>query len=101
MESTVVTTTASPLAVLRPGALTAYWRFHRAVAKAQLAAWLPAGRRLLVDISATATATAAAQAAGDGHAVVRVVTAHPGPPTAARRAPPGLMAPPGPVAPVV
>jgi hypothetical protein len=99
MESTVATTTASPLAVLRPGSLTAYWRFQRAVAKAQLAAWLPAGRRLLVDISGPATA--AAQAAGAGHAVVRVVTAHPGPPTAAWRAPPGRMAPPGRVAPVV
>jgi len=99
MESTVATTTASPLAVLRPGSLTAYWRFQRAVAKAQLAAWLPAGRRLLVDISGPGTA--AAQAAGAGHAVVRVVTAHPGPPTAAWRAPPGRMAPPGPVAPVV
>ena len=47
----MATSTASPLAVLRPGSLPAYWRFQRAVAKAQLAAWLPAGRRLLVDIS--------------------------------------------------
>ena len=99
MESTVATTTASPLAVLRPGSLTAYWRFQRAVTKAQLAAWLPAGRRLLVDISGPATA--AAQAAGAGHAVVRVVTAHPGPPAAAPQPPPGWVAPPGRVAPVV
>ena len=77
MESRVATSTASPLAVLRPGSLTAYWRFQRAVAKAQLAAWLPAGRRLLVDISGPAAACPA-QAAGSGHAVVRVVTAHPG-----------------------
>ena len=42
---------ASPMAVLRPGPLTPYWRFQRAVAKAQLAAWLPAGRQLLIDIS--------------------------------------------------
>src|SRR6266700_2057887 len=51
MESRVATSTASPLAVLGPGPLTAYWQFQRAVAKAQLAAWLPARRGLLVDIS--------------------------------------------------
>ena len=84
MESTVATSTASPLAVLRPGSLSGYWRFQRAVAKAQLAAWLPAGRRLLVDISGPAAACPA-QAAGSGHAVVRVVTAHPGAPPAAER----------------
>src|SRR5712692_7733611 len=88
MESRVATSTASPLAVLRPGALPAYWRFQRAVAKAQLAAWLPAGRRLLVDISGPAAASPA-QAAGSGHAVVRVVTAHPG---AQRGAPAGRIA---------
>jgi len=75
MESRVATSTASPLAVLRPGSLTAYWRFQRAVAKAQLTAWLPAGRRLLIDISGPATAPA--RAAAPGHAVVRVVPAHP------------------------
>jgi len=92
MESRVATSTASPLAVLRPGSLTAYWRFQRAVAKAQLAAWLPAGRRLLVDISGPAAACAA-QAAAAGHTVVRVVTAHPGaPPTAKRGAPAGRVA---------
>ena len=88
MESRVATSTASPLAVLRPGSLTAYWRFQRAVAKAQFAAWLPAGRRLLVDISGPAAA-GTAQAAGSGHAVVRVVTAHPGAPPAAERGAPG------------
>jgi len=31
--------------------LPAYWQFHEAVARAQLAAWLPAGRRVLVDVS--------------------------------------------------
>src|SRR5215472_11282874 len=77
MESRVATSTASPLAVLRPGSLSSYWRFQRAVAKAQLAAWLPAKRRLLVDISGP-TAAGPALAAGAGHAVVRVVTAHPG-----------------------
>src|SRR5207247_4888146 len=92
MESRVATSTASPLAVLRPGSLTAYWRFQRAVAKAQLAAWLPAGRRLLVDISGP-PAAGPALAAGSGHAVVRVVAAHPGaPPAAQRGAPPGRVA---------
>ncbi len=60
------------MAVLGPGSLTAYWRFQRGVAKAQLAAWLPAGRRLLIDISG-ASASAAAQAAARGHTVVRVI----------------------------
>jgi len=42
------------------------------VAKAQLAAWLPAGRRLLIDISGP-SANCATQAAARGHTVVRVV----------------------------
>jgi len=98
MESRVATSTASPLAVLRPGSLTAYWRFQRAVAKAQLRAWLPAGRRLLIDISGPA-AGGPAQAAAAGHAVVRVIPVHPGAPgtRGARRRPPPL----GRVAPVV
>src|SRR5215470_12028696 len=98
MESRVATSAASPLAVLRPGSLTAYWRFQRAVAKAQLRAWLPAGRRLLIDISGPA-AGGPAQAAAAGHAVVRVVPVHPGAPgtRGARRRPPPL----GRVAPVV
>ena len=79
MESTVATSAASPLAVLRPGSLTAYWRFQRAVAKAQLGAWLPAGRRLLIDISGPA-AGGPAHAAASGHTVVRVVPVHPGTP---------------------
>jgi hypothetical protein len=97
MESRVATSTASPLAVLRPGPLTAYWQFRRAVAKAHLAAWLPARRGLLIDISGSAVGSPA-QAAGAGHTVVRVITAqpsqaHPGPVTAAdRRAPPGRVA---------
>src|SRR5689334_24399215 len=77
MESNVATSAASPLAVLRPGSLTAYWHFQRAVAKAQLRAWLPAGRRLLIDISGPA-ASGPAQAAAAGHTVVRVVHVHPG-----------------------
>src|SRR5215831_18953755 len=60
------------MAVLGPGSLTAYWRFQRGVAKAQLAAWLPAGRRLLIDISGP-SASSATQAAARGHTVVRVV----------------------------
>jgi hypothetical protein len=68
----VAASAASPMAVLGPGSLTAYWRFQRGVAKAQLAAWLPAGRRLLIDISGPA-ANCATQAAARGHTVVRVV----------------------------
>src|SRR6516162_1914713 len=87
MESRVATSAASPLAVLRPGSLTAYWRFQRAVAKAQLRAWLPAGRRLLIDISGPA-ASGPAQAAASGHAVVRVVPVHPGARGAGQHPPP-------------
>jgi SAM-dependent methyltransferase len=65
---------ASPLAALGPGSLAGYWRFQRAVAKAQLAAWLPDRGRLVVDISGP-YASAAAQAAGRGHTVIRVVAA--------------------------
>src|SRR5215471_12056882 len=81
MESRVATSAVSPLAVLRPGSLTAYWRFQRAVAKAQLRAWLPAGRRLLIDISGPG-AGGPAHAAVSGHTVVRVVPVHPGAPSA-------------------
>jgi hypothetical protein len=85
----VATSTASPLAALGPGSLTAYWRFQRAVAKAQLAAWLPAGHRLLIDISGPA-AGCLPQATASGHTVVRVVPAHPGPAAGPERAgPPG------------
>ena len=63
---------ASPLAALAPGSLAGYWRFQRAVARAQLVAWLPAARRLLVDISGP-DASAAAQAADRGHTVIRVL----------------------------
>jgi hypothetical protein len=67
-------TAASPLAALGPGSLAGYWRFQRAVAKAQLAAWLPDPTMLLVDISGP-YASASAQAAGRGHTVIRVVAA--------------------------
>jgi len=50
--------------------LPAYWQFHEAVARAQLAAWLPAGRRVLVDISGP-RAPSAELAATAGHHVVR------------------------------
>jgi len=79
--------------VLRPGSLTAYWRFQRAVAKAQLKSWLPAGRRLLIDISGPA-ASGPAQAAASGHTVVRVVPVHPGARGAGQHPPPlGRVAP--------
>jgi SAM-dependent methyltransferase len=76
---------ASPLAALAPGSLAGYWRFQRAVARAQLAAWLPAASRLLVDISGP-EASASAQAADRGHTVIRVLAAAP---AAAHRARPG------------
>ena len=69
---------ASPLAALAPGSLAGYWRFQRAVARAQLVAWLPAASRLLVDISGP-EASASAQAADRGHTVIRVLAAAPEP----------------------
>ena len=67
---------ASPLAALAPGSLAGYWRFQRAVARAQLVAWLPTARRVLVDISGP-DASAPAQAADRGHTVIRVLAAAP------------------------
>ena len=64
-----VAATASPLAVAGDASLAGYWRFHRAVATAQLAAWLPAGRQFLVDISGP-RGRCAAQAARAGHNVL-------------------------------
>ena len=64
---------ASPLAALGPGSLAGYWRFQQAVARAQLAAWLPPPTRLLVDISGP-YASGSAQAADCGHTVLRVIT---------------------------
>jgi SAM-dependent methyltransferase len=58
--------------------LADYWRFHRAVATAQLASWLPLDPQLLVDISGP-HARCAAQAARAGHTVLRV-DAGPAPP---------------------
>jgi hypothetical protein len=74
--------------------LPAYWQFHEAVARAQLAAWLPPGRRVLVDISGPRSPSAelAAQA---GHSVVKCIAPGGRPPGI----PPitgGLPAPPSP-----
>lgn len=63
---------ASGTAVGDPGSLAPYWRFHRAVAEAQLASWLPQGRQLLVDISGPRARTAHIAAAA-GHTVLRVM----------------------------
>jgi hypothetical protein len=52
--------------------LPAYWQFHEAVARAQLAAWLPAGRRVLVDVSGP-RAPGAELAAKAGHSVLRCI----------------------------
>jgi SAM-dependent methyltransferase len=52
--------------------LTAYWRFHDAVTRAQLKAWLPSRRHVLVDVSGPRS-PAAELAAKAGHAVIRVV----------------------------
>ena len=85
------------MAVLGPGSLTAYWRFQRGVAKAQLTAWLPAKRRLLIDISGPSVNTSA-QAAAQGHTVVRVIfgTHAEGARTALSRTPAGGNARPAP-----
>jgi hypothetical protein len=84
---------ASPLAALGPGSLACYWRFQRAVAKAQLAAWLPAPGGLLVDISGP-YASGSAQAADRGHTVIRVVAAPAEPRrTRAARTRPGTIVP--------
>jgi len=52
--------------------LPAYWQFHDAVARAQLAAWLPRGRHLIVDVSGP-RAPGAELAAAAGHTVLRVI----------------------------
>jgi len=87
---------ASPLAVLGPGPLTGYWQFRRAVARAQLAEWLPPRRRLIVDISGP-DSTGSAQAAARGHTVIRVIP----PPQAAAPVPAGQRHRRGVVVPVV
>jgi hypothetical protein len=74
----VAARTTSPLAVLGSGSLTAYWRFQRAVAAAQLQAWLPPRGRILLDISGPQS-SGAAQAAAAGYKVIRVVSGLPPP----------------------
>ena len=59
--------------------LPAYWQFHDAVARAQLAAWLPRRRHLIVDVSGP-RGPGADQAATAGHTVLRVIDAGPGVP---------------------
>jgi len=65
---------ASATAVGDPESLSPYWRFHQAVAEAQLASWLPRESRLLVDISGP-RARSADIAASAGHTVLRVAGA--------------------------
>jgi SAM-dependent methyltransferase len=68
----VAASTTSPLTVLGSSSLTAYWRFQRAVAAAQLQAWLPPRGRILVDISGPQSAVAS-QAATAGYTVLQVM----------------------------
>jgi hypothetical protein len=67
---------ASATAVGDPESLAPYWRFHRAVAEAQLRSWLPRRPRLLVDISGP-LACSAGVATAAGHTVLRVTTPAP------------------------
>jgi hypothetical protein len=57
--------------------LPVYWQFHAAVARAQLAEWLPASRRVLIDVSGP-RGPGADLAAQAGHTVVRVLSVPPG-----------------------
>src|ERR1700755_3475730 len=70
--------TASATAVGDPGSLSPYWRFHQAVAEAQLASWLPGESRLLADISGP-RARAAQIAPAAGAAALRVAGSAPRP----------------------
>lgn len=63
---------ASATAAQETGSHAAYWRFHDAVARAQLASWLAGHRRLLIDISGPAS-PAAVLAASAGHTVLHVM----------------------------
>ena len=78
--------------------LPAYWQFHDAVARAQLVAWLPRGRHLIVDVSGP-RAPGAELATAAGHKVLRVIDAA----TASQRAavPPGLPREPKGAAPIL
>jgi hypothetical protein len=83
---------ASATAVGDPGSLSPYWRFHQAVAEAQLASWLPREGRLLVDISGPHVRSAQIAAAA-GHTVVRVAGVAPRPISPVDGVPPGLVPP--------
>ncbi len=54
--------------------LPAYWQFHDAVAQAQLLAWLPRGRHMIVDVSGPRS-PGGELAAMAGHHVLRVLDA--------------------------
>ncbi len=84
--------TASATAVGDPGSLSPYWRFHQAVAEAQLASWLPRESRLLADISGS-RARAAQIAAAAGHTVLRVAGIPPRPADHMDGVPAGLVPP--------
>ena len=84
--------TASATAVGDPGSLSPYWRFHQAVAEAQLASWLPQESRLLADISGP-RARAAQIAAAAGHTVLRVAGIPPRPAHHLEGVPAGLVPP--------
>jgi hypothetical protein len=60
-----------------PDADSAYWRFTEAVTRGRLLAWLPPGRRLLIDVSGP-RADSAKVAAMAGHRVIRVIDEPPG-----------------------
>jgi hypothetical protein len=68
----VAASATSPLTVLGSSSLTAYWRFQRAVAAAQLQAWLPPRGRILLDISGPQSSVAS-QAATAGYTVLQVM----------------------------
>jgi hypothetical protein len=82
-RATSTSSATSPLAVLGSGPLTAYWRFQRAVAAAQLNAWLPRTGQILVDISGPQS-RGAVQAAAAGHVVLRVAPTPPAAPALIR-----------------
>lgn len=63
---------ASGTVLAGPDPASAYWRFHAAVRRAQLIAWLPSGQRTLIDISGPRT-DCATIAAVTGHNVIRVL----------------------------
>ncbi|HZR49045.1 MAG TPA: class I SAM-dependent methyltransferase [Streptosporangiaceae bacterium] len=65
-------TTASATDFVASDTVDAYWRFYQAVTRAQLIAWLPSGRRFLVDVSGP-RGDGALLAARAGHSVLRVL----------------------------